>query len=131
MKWIGRSGQLPAAAGNGANVAIVKMKMSTREFIIRNNSFISGRHRLSYRSFPRAASSAAPDTADCHALFEVSSRAYGFYRAFAAGAVHCRFVYAAHAGLYGGHVRHRRYRHGESVVADHVRLQQAAVRRSE
>ena len=67
---------------------------------------------------------------DQHAVLEISPRAHGLHQASVAGAVCRRILCRAHACLHRRHVRHRRHRHGESVVADHVGLEQAAVRQA-
>ena len=41
-----------------------------------------------------------------------------------------RLVRRADAGLHGRHLRHRRHRHGEGLMADHLRHGQAAVRQA-
>ena len=48
----------------------------------------------------------------------------------AGGPVRRRLARRADADLHGRHVRHRRYRHAEGLLADHVRHEQAAVRQA-
>ena len=65
-----------------------------------------------------------------HAVLEVSSRAHGRHQACDAGTVYCRLLCRAGAGLYRRHLRHRRHRHGENLMAHHIGLEQAAIQQA-
>ena len=101
--------------------------------------FFRIRRRIWYRLFSRRTLHPTipkrhSGSSNRHAILQVSSRAHGLHQARDAGTVRRRLLRRARAGLYRRHLRHRRHRHGESVVADHIGLEQAAVqqaRRSE
>src|SRR5665213_530491 len=125
MEWIGCSGQSPATAAES---------MRTRIRLAKGNriigfppSFAAG---FGYPTAPasvRPANIAALRFRDRHALFEISSRADGLHQASDARAVRRRIVCRAHSRLHGRNIWHRRHRYVESVVAQHVGPEQAAV----
>src|SRR5262249_48513374 len=73
---------------------------------------------------------ATPRSRSAHAVLHLSPRAHGLDPALAIRAF-CRWrVRRADLDLYRGHVRHRRYRYGENLVADDLRHEQAAIRQA-
>ena len=69
-----------------------------------------------------------PDS--CHAVLDLSPRAHGLDQAYAVRPLCGRFTCRADVDLYRGQVRHRRHRHGQDLVADHFRHEQAAIRQA-
>ncbi len=65
-----------------------------------------------------------------HAVLDLSARAHGLDPAHSFRPVRGGLVRRAHPDLYGRPVRHRRHRHGEDLVADDVRHEQAAIRQA-
>src|SRR6478672_962889 len=127
MKRTGRLGQsCPLAVGMAA--------ISTRDATTRR-SFTIGKWSCSPASTilsvpPCVRLAATPRSRSPHAVLQLSPRAHGRDDAFAVGAVCRGLLCRADFDLYRGHLRDRRYRHGENLVADHLRHEQAAIRQA-
>src|SRR5262249_32830270 len=68
---------------------------------------------------------ATPRSRSAHAVLHLSPRAHGLDPAHAIRALCRRRVRRADLDLHRGHVRHRRYRHGENLVAHDLRKGQS------
>ena len=80
------------------------------------------------RSHTRSSYNIMTSAAD--AVFHLSARAHGRDPSRDARPVHRRLAAGGHPRLHRRQVRHRRHRHGEDLVAHHLRHGQAAVRQA-
>ena len=129
MKWIGRARPVLRRGGRAVSErSSARAAATARAFSIGNCSCLSCPASTIVSVLPRPP--AVPRRIRGHAVFHLSARAHGLDHALAAGAVRRGLLCRADPGLHRRHVRHRRHRHAEDLVADHLRHEQAAVRQA-
>ena len=128
MKCIGRFGHSCPQPAAGATMATSVAR--TRRIIIECARLRSSSYILSHPSPGRPVAAPLSRSFSRHAVLDLSPRAHGLDQAYAARTLCRGLACRADVDLYRRHVRHRRYRHGEDFMADHLRHEQAAIRQA-
>src|SRR5262245_26377948 len=129
MNLTGRLGHSCAWAAVGTVATTARSATTTSNLII--EKLLPFVFAIDYRIGPSPARLAAAfHSRPLNAVFDLSPRAHGLDQAHAARAFCRGLACRADARLHRGHVRHRRYRDGEGVVADNFRYEQAAIRQA-